>query len=133
MLISHPDLTTSFALDSQLWVLGEQVNGLIARQGSLLDFPLVLTFSSVICPDLVVLFSLLSFDNLGRVNGHDNGLSDRSVVFVSQIFSLTRLVILTFLSEGVGLGRQDCFDSASFQFLVFSSPLVELAALCCQV
>ena len=90
-------------------MLGEQVNGLIARQGSLLDFPLVLTFSSVICPDLVVLFSLLSFDNLGRVNGHDNGLSDRSVVFVSQIFSLTRLVILTFFVRGSGVGQAGLF------------------------
>ena len=102
MLISHPDLTTtSFALDSQLWVLGEQVNGLIARQGSLLDFPLVLTSTSVICPDLVVLFSLLSFDSLGRVDSHDNGLSDRSFVFVSQSLRLTRLVILTFLSRAL--------------------------------
>ena len=49
---------------------------------------------------LLCCFAFLSFDILGRVNSHDNGLSDRSFVFVSDL-CLTRLVILTFLSKAL--------------------------------
>ena len=71
-------------------MLVDQVNGWIAHQGSLLDFRLVLTSTSVICPDLVVLFSLLSFDSLGRVDSHDNGVVRQDVCFCQSDLAIDK-------------------------------------------
>ena len=100
-------------------MLVDQVNGWIARQGSLLDFPLVLTSTSVICPDLVVLFSLLSFDSLGRVDSHDNGVVRQDVCFCQSDLVVDKACqFLTFLSRLLCFG-QSCQLSFGLGLLLF--------------
>ena len=171
LFLFSPWTNWSFALDSQFCLLGDQVNGLFARQGSLSDVPWLGLLRFV--HSLVLLFSLLVLTSLGGFFSLNNALSDRTFVVrgscgldfhvscplawtffsellphsggispwrrvtqgtlfswvpssVLRLFLIGRVPSLPVLSGVRQAGR---FDSSSFQFLVFSNPLVELTAL----
>ena len=95
---SVPEQTDHLPWIASFCLLGDQVNGLFARQGSLSDVPWFGLLRFV--HSFVLLFSLLVLTSLGGFFSLNNALSDRTFVFVIQFLSLTRLVFLTFFVRG---------------------------------